>query len=416
MRIAIAAIALSIAIMLISDAIVVGFQSEIKDKITGFAAHIQVSKTKTNFSFENEPIPYDAQFAKKVASLPEVQHIQAFANKPGIIKAKTDNEGIILLGVDKGFDWQNFEPNIIEGQKNLVLNDSEASKEAMISKGFANKLNIKLGDTVDAYFVQNPPRYRQFFIKAIYQTGVEEIDNQFMLVDLRHVQKLNDWDSNQIGGYRIFLKKPPFKLFSFISFSEPGKSGFKPSFHQQTEDEYIDKVNDQIRLNLLTDEKHLNQEAKTVRERFPQIWDWLGLLDVNIGLILSLMTAVAAINMITALLIMILERTKMIGVMKVLGASNWRVQKIFVINSMILISLGILIGNGLGFGLLLIQKHWHVIKLAQESYYLSEVPVQFDWLRIGVINLGAFLLCTIAMFLPNLFVTRIRPVKALRFE
>lgn len=387
-RIAVVAIALSIAIMIASDAIVVGFQSEIKNKITGFASHIQVSKTRTNLAFDNEPILIDTFFEKKVTQMPSVRHIQTFAQLPGIIKTPETSEGIVLKGVDTSFDWQAFSPNIILGKGNITFNDSMPSDDMILSSTMADKLSLKMGDTIFCYFFQKPLRYRPFIIKALYKTEVEEIDEHFALVDIKHLRQLQKWDDNQIGGYQIFLN----------------------------DDAKANKVNNEIREELLSDSAHMMQEAKTTQQRFPQIYDWLGLLNTNIQVILFLLTAVAAINMITALLVLILERSKMIGILKVLGARNWQVQRIFVINASLIILGGMLAGNVLAFSLLLAQQHFHILQLSAESYYLSNVPVQFRWWSIALINIGAFVFCSLAMFLPSLFVLWIRPVKVLRFE
>jgi lipoprotein-releasing system permease protein len=247
----------------------------------------------------------------------------------------------------------------------------------------AKKLGLKLNDSIVMYFVQQPPRARKLKVQGIYETSIEEIDKVFVLADLKQIQQLNNWKDSQIGGYEIFL------------------DGF----------EKMDEINEDIRYMADVD-----QDTKTIRERYPQIFDWLGLLNVNVEIILSLMGLVAAINMITALLIMILERTQMIGVFKALGASDWRLQKIFIFNAMALIVLGLIIGNVAALGMLALQKQFHIIKLSQESYYLPSVPVFFSWSRILLINFGAFIFCSFATFLPSLLVLRVRPSKSLRFE
>jgi lipoprotein-releasing system permease protein len=381
MRIALLAVALSLAIMLISDAIVIGFQNEIKDKVTSFSSHIQVSKTKTNFSFENEPMHADDTFVHQVINMEGVAHIQPFATKPGIIKTDEAIEGVVLKGVDKKFDWKAFSDKMLYG-KSLSWDDSVPSNEIILSKYIADKLNLKLGDDVLMYFVQQPPRARKFVVRGIYQTSIEELDKVFMLVDIRQVQTLNGWDQSTIGGYEIFLN----------------------DFNK------LDEINEEVRIA-----SEVTEDTKTIKERYPQIFDWLDLLNVNIQIIMTLMALVAAINMITALIIMILERTQMIGILKALGARDWLLRKIFIYNAIRLIGFGLLMGNALAFFILFIQKYFHVLKLSQESYYVSQVPVYFDWSHILLINLGAFVFCTLAMLLPSYLVTRIRPVKAIRF-
>ncbi len=381
-RIALLAVALSIAVMVISDSIVIGFQNEIKEKICAFASHIVVGNLKSDFLYENDPLTVDNNFLNGIKKIPDVSYVQMFATKPGIIKAENSIEGVVLKGVDKNFKWDFFKKEYFEGQT-ISYNDSSSSDDIIVSKSLAQLLNLKLGDHVVMYFIKEKIRARNFTIKGIYKTGVEEIDKVFILCDLKQIQELNNWKPNQVGGYEIFLD----------------------DFNK------MDTVNSQVRL--LTD---VSMDTKTVKQRYPQIFDWLGLLDANIRVILILMAIVATINMVTALLIMILERTRMIGVLKALGAHNWKVQKIFLINGMKLIFLGLATGDAFAFALLLIQKYFHVIKLPEESYYLSEAPVSFQWTHIAFINAGAFLICALALMLPSILVSRIRPVKAIRFD
>ncbi len=381
-RIALLAVALSIAVMVISDAIVIGFQNEIKEKICSFASHIVVGNLKSNFLYENDPVTVDKNLVASIRKIPDVSYVQTFATKPGIIKSENSIEGVVLKGVDKNFNWDFFKKEYFEGQT-ISYNDSSGSDDIIISKSLANLLNLKVHDQVIMYFIKDKIRARNFTIKGIYKTGVEEIDKVFILCDLKQIQELNNWQPNQVGGYEVFLK----------------------DFNK------TDTVNSQIRL--LTD---VSVDTKTVVQRYPQIFDWLGLLDANIRVILILMAVVATINMVTALLIMILERTRMIGILKALGSHNWTLQKIFMINGMSLIGLGLVLGNVFGFGLLLIQKYFHLLKLPEESYYLSEVPVYFQWSHIILINAGAFLVCSVALLLPSILVSRIRPVKAIRFD
>ncbi len=375
---------LSLAIMLISDSIYTGFQSEIKDKITGFAASILVSKTNSDFTFENEPVPYDESFVKKIKAMPNVKHLQVFATKPGIVKFKNDNEGAVLKGVGKDFDWSFIKERLVEG-RSIQMPDSEASTEVVIPKALADKLDIKLNDKIVMGFVQNPPRVRKFSVVGIFETGVEEIDRVFILTDIRQIQKLNNWpdEKNLYGGYEIFVKDPELT--------------------EQTSEEIADLGNLQV-------------QSRTIQDRYPQMYDWLKLISANTYIILLLMLIVAIINMSTALIVMILERTQMIGIFKSMGADNLLIQRIFLINASKVILTGIVLGNLLGLGFLFFQEHTHSIKLVQENYYLAYVPVYFNWIHILVINIGAFVICTLAMLLPALFILNVKPSTALRFE
>lgn len=368
--------------MIISDAIVIGFQDQIKQKVTGFAAHIEVTKAKSTFAYENEPISISPQFIKSVKFMPEVAHIQVFATKPGLIKTRSSIEGVVVKGITKDFDWNYFKDKFIAGGP-INFADPSYSKDIIISKYYADKLDLQLGDTVDVGFVTEPIRIRRFFVKGIYNTGVEELDRTFALADIRNIIQVNKWNDNQVGGYEIFVKN-----------------------FDKTEE-----VNNKIRY--MTD---ISEDAQTIQKRYPQIFDWLNLLNTNVVVILIIMIIVAIINMVTSLIIMILERTQMVGIFKALGATNWRMQKIFVINSMQMILYGIVLGDVLSIGLMLLQRHTHLLKLSEEAYYVSEVPVYFSWTHILLINIGAFVVCSIAMLLPSLFVSRIRPVRAIRFE
>jgi lipoprotein-releasing system permease protein len=370
--------------MICADGIVVGFQSEIKYKISGFAGHIQVGRLTSNLAYENEPIQINDSFEKFVSTSPEVSYFNRYATKPGIIKTDTDIEGVILKGVDATYHWDFFQQHLKGGRvPNYKSTDSMPSVEAMISTNLAKKLSINLGDKITLYFVQNPPKVRQFEVVGLYETSIEDVDKLFIVCDLAQIYRLNQWKDKSIGGYEIFVKD-----FNKI-------------------ETYNEKVREAVRLE---------EDSRTVKERYPQIFDWLALLNDNIKIILLLMGVVAAINMITALLIMIFERTQMIGLLKALGATNKSVRRIFIYNSMMMIGIGIFIGNTLGIGLLYFQQQYKFLTLAQESYYVSFVPVSFDWTHIIAINVGAFVFCSLAMIIPSFIVLRISPSKALRFE
>jgi lipoprotein-releasing system permease protein len=355
-----------------------------------------------------EPLHYDTSLVHSISTLAGVDHMQIFATKPGIIKTSSAIEGVVLKGVSKDFDWTSFSDKMVEGN-HINYPDSEPSKDIILSSALATKLELKVGDKVIMYFVQEPIRARDFKVAGIYQTSIEEIDKIFVMCDIRQIQKLNGWSDNEIGGYEIFVKNA---FDSHLDFHPQGNL-HTGSFLGIKYDRImkLDEVNDEVRFML-----DINQDTRTVKERYPQIFDWLSLLNKNIEIILTLMAFVAAINMVTALIIMILERMSLIGILKALGATDWTVRRIFIYNSMYLIGFGLLLGNALAIGLLLLQKHFQIIKLAEESYYVSEVPVYFSWPHIFWINLGAFFFCTLAMLLPSLIVSRTRPVKAIRFE
>jgi lipoprotein-releasing system permease protein len=381
-RIAIAAVAISIAVMIIAVAIVKGYQYEIRNKITGFSSHIQISRLDMNNSFETTALKSDSIMEHLIVSQQGIQHIQKMAIKAGIIKTKDEFEGIVLKGVDKDYDWKFIQQHIQQG-KVLLLNDSLTSNEIVLSQKTVDKLKLKLGDAVIIYFVQDPPRARKFTLAGIYKTGFDEMDQLYAFADMRHVQKLNNWQSNEISGYEI-------------------------------------SINDYKQLDAMADNilsfVPYNMEVKTIRQIHPQLFDWLNLLDLNVVIIIILMIVVACINMSTALLILIVERSNMIGVMKALGTRNLTVAKLFLYMATYLMIGGMVIGNIVGIGLCVLQQKFSLFKLNQEAYYLSEVPIQFTLNDILLINAGAFIVCILVMIIPSRFVLRITPVKAIRFE
>jgi lipoprotein-releasing system permease protein len=382
-RIAIIGIMLGLGVMILSLAIVRGFKQEIREKVRGFSGDIQVVKFDLNNSYENSPFPADANFVKKARANPLISNIMPFATKPGIIKANNEIEGVELKGVDKTYDWAFFKKNIVSGHI-LDFTDTVASKKQMlISQTTADRLRLKVGDKVVMYFVQAPIRRRPFTIRGIYSTGVEDIDKSYVIGDMELISRLNNWAADSIGGYEL-------KVADF------------------------DRLNDADAAmdNILPPKL----KSYTVIDNFPTIFTWLGLLDANTRVVLVLMIIVAVINMISALLIMILERTTMIGILKAMGAANWTIQKVFLYNAFYLIGFGLLLGNLFGIGFGLIQYYTHFLKLDQSSYYMNFVPIQFDLMDIVLVNIGTLVICLLVMLGPSMLVTRITPVKAIRFK
>lgn len=380
--IAIIAIALSISVMFISIAIVKGFQTEIKEKLTGFSSHIQLTRTKVNYTYESESIIFSQDQIKQIKAFEGVKHVQIFANKPGIITTDKDIEGIILKGVSKDFDSGYISKTMVQGRM-PDLYDTQSSNQIVISKLIADRLNLKCGDKLLVYFVQQPPRARKFIISGIYSTGIEELDKVFAICDIRQIQKLNNWKKSEIGGYEIFINDL----------------------------KNLETLNETIRAAAPFD-----QDSKSIREIYPQIFDWLNLLNVNVKVILFLMLMVAIVNMTTALLVIIVEKTQMTGILKSLGAKNFSVSKIFMYHASYLIGLGLFIGNLLGIILLYIQYQWQIIKLPPESYYVDHVPVLFTWGYFIAVNILSFLICSLSMLIPAAYVARISPLKTLRFQ
>lgn len=384
-NIAIAAVAISVAVMLISIAVVQGYKLQITNKITGFSNHIQISRLDFNNSFETNPIYRDAKIEQTLNSDNRIEFIQPYATKAGIIKTSTEFEGIVLKGIDESFNWGFIQSCLSDGEI-FVPNDSSASNKIVISMSTAQKLQLKLGEGLVIYFVQEDgsmPRARKFTISGIYSTGFSDLDALYGIIDIRHIQRLNKWDEKQITGYEVKLKKY---------------------------DDLILTASDLLPLMPI----HL--QVKTIVDVYPQLFDWLGLLDLNVLVIIVLMVVVACINMSTALLILIVERSNMIGMLKAMGANNKQVQRIFVIMAARLIGKGLIIGNTLGLLICITQYYLGWIKLDEEAYFLNQVPIFLDALDVLWINIGAFVLCLLIMLLPAQFVSKITPVKAIKFQ
>ncbi|MBE9667399.1 ABC transporter permease [Mucilaginibacter boryungensis] len=379
-RIAIVGIMLGLGVMILSLAIIKGFKQEIREKVRGFAADITIYRYDLNNSFEISQIVEDNAFIKRIKSLPYVAGISAFATKPGIIKANNEIEGVVLKGVGEDYDWSFFSKTLVAGR---VINFKDTVNEIMISTYTANRLKLKLNDKFLMYFVQQPLRKRKFTIVGIYDAGVEDVNKVFVISSLSLIQKLNNWNPNEIGGYEVRVRD-----FDHV-------------------EEYNQGVRDQMPVEL---------RSYTISENYQTIFEWLKLLDANTQVILALMLVVAVINMISALLIMILERTTMIGMLKAMGATNWKIQEIFLYNAVYLISIGLLLGNVLGLGLGWLQYQTHFFKLDEASYYMKFVPIQFDWVDVLLLNAGTLTISLLVLIIPSMLVSRITPVKAIKFK
>ena len=382
-RIAIIGIMLGLGVMILTLAIVRGFKQEIREKIRGFSGDIQVVKLDLNNSIENSPFPADNNFVKRAIAVNNINTVVPFAMKPGIIKTHTEIEGVILKGVDKTYNWAFFKKNLVAGKVLDFTDTVESKKQLLISQVTANRLQLKVGDKILMYFVQVPMRIRSFTITGIYSTGIEDVDKQYVIGDLSLINRLNSWKPDEIGGYEIGINN-------------------------------FDDINNTA--NNIDNILPTKLKSYTVIENYGVIFGWLDLLDGNTKVVLVLMILVAVINMISALLIMIVERTTTVGMLKAMGASNWAIQKIFLYNAFYLIGLGMLFGNLFGIGVGIFQSQTHFFKLDQASYYMSFVPIQFNWIELLLLNLGTLVICLLVMIGPSMLVTRIEPVKAIQFK
>ncbi len=397
-KIGITGISLGVAVMIITMAVVTGFQKQIIEKITTFTSHLQINDYDPNQSLEPNPITFEKEMLIKLRKTNNVKHIQAFATKNGILKTKTENEGIILKGVSSDYDWSYLKPYTIEGSHLSISNDS-VSKDIFISQTLANKLHLKLNQKLLVYFMtkkkltdttfngQNyidyEPRVKDFYVKGIFNTGFNDFDKNLVFVDLKQIQKLNYWKDNEVAGYEVYLKD-----FNSLESS-------------------VENINDII---------GYNYTVESVRQLQSSIFSWLDMIDVNAVIIITLMVLVAAINMISALLILILERTNLVGILKALGLANTNVRNIFFHVSLQLLIKGLLIGNIIGIGFCLLQNQFHFLTLNPETYYLDAVPINISSIHILLINLGTITTCLVMMFLPTLILNKITPIKAIRFS
>ncbi len=373
--------------MLVAIATGVGLQQKVREKVSAFNGDIIISNFDTNFSKDSQnPISINQPFYPVFEEIPEIKHIQITALKGGIIRTKTDFEGVVVKGVSTDYNWQYFEEFLRAGR--LPHYGETLNDEILLSEYISNRLGLKIGDKVVTYFFDDesndrPLRPRGFTLVGIYNSGFQEFDESYLIADIRHIQGLNRWEADQIGAFELFV----------TDFDKIRETGNKVYYN-------VDSTLD----------------TQTIRDKYFSIFEWLDLFDFNIALIIGIMILVAGINMITALLVLILERTKMIGILKSLGSSNWSIRKVFIYNAIYLIGVGLFWGNLIGIGLLLAQKYLKLFPLNPNTYYVTEAPVYLDPAYILMLNAGTFLLCLLMLLIPSYIITKISPVKAIRFE
>ncbi|NJN26446.1 MAG: ABC transporter permease [Cyclobacteriaceae bacterium] len=381
-KIAIASIGIGLAIMIISFLILKGFQLNIQQKIISFGGHLQVTKFTLSQSYEEDPISKELALFQDYSEYPYIDHIQEYANKAGLLKANEEVEGVVLKGVSSTFDLQNFKPNIIKGEF-PDLKVPSTSLDIMISQNIADKLSLAPGDDALLYFIQNPPRARKIHVCGIYETGMEDFDDKIVLGDIRLVQDINNWPDSLVGGFEIFLSD--FNNIDYYEAVLEDVVGYEL---------YIEKISD----------------------KFAEIFDWLALLNRNVVIFLSLTLFVACFNMVSILLILIMERTQMIGVFKALGATNKIIRKIFVYNGMRLIGKGLLLGNAVGIAFGVIQSKFQLFTLDPKSYYMEFVPISWDWPTIVLLNVLTFVMISLVLTVPTMIISKVSPIKSIRFD
>ena len=388
-RIAMIGIALGLAVMLLSVAIVIGFKKEVRNKVIGFGSHIQITNFDSNSSYELQAIAVSDTLMAHLDSVSGVRHVERFATKLGILKTEQDFQGIVLKGVDQEYDWAFFQANLKVGRL-PDFTGKKASTEVLISRYLSDLLGLEVDDSFLTYFVQDEVRARKFQIVGIYETGFIDYDKLFVMADLRQVQRLNGWDADQVGGLEV----------------------------QVDDYESLDEIAETLYFDLTErhDRNGNTYYARSIKELNPMIFNWLEVLDINVVVILVLMLAVAGFTMISGLLIIILERTNMIGMLKALGETDRHIREIFLYVSFFLIGKGMLWGNVIGLTCCWLQSHFQIVKLDPTVYYLEAVPVDLGvgaWL---LLNVGTLLVSMAMMFGPSYLITRIDPAKSIRFE
>ncbi len=384
-KIAITAIALGIIIMMISVATGAGLQRKIRDKMSGFKGHVQITNYDNNNSDVSiAPVSINQDFYPNFKNIDGIKNVQVFANKAGLIRTKTDFEGIVFKGVSTDYDWSFFKEYLVEGD---VPNfDQKRTRDILLSKTLVDRLKLKLNDTVLVSFLKSsknklPSNYK-LIIKGIYSTGFLEFDQSMMIGDLREVRRLNKWKDDEVGGFEVIID-------DFDQLTEKG--------------------------NEIYSQTGSTLDSKTIVGSYPAIFEWIDLFDNNIWFIIGIMILVAGINMITALLVLILERVPMIGVLKALGSSNWSIRKVFLYNATYLILQGLFWGNLIGLAILLAQQYFGFITLDPENYYVSEVPVYINVFSMLLLNIGTLVLCFAMLLIPSVIITKIQPSKSIRF-
>lgn len=386
-KIALAGITLGVCVMLLSVFIITGFKKEITDKLTGFSSHLNITAYGTHNTYDAGEVWVSDTLLANIGALEEVGEVYRYVTKPAILKSKKEIHGIILCGVDAAYKGDFFRKHLVEGEFPDFRTEN-ASNEILLSASVASLLEVGVGEKLSAHFVQDPPRVRAFTVKGIYDTGFGEYDRIYVLCDLRHLQRLNDWKPEEVSGVAVGLKNLDFlsvaeeKIYEILPWGEP-ENFFK---------------------------------IQTLYDMAPSLFDWLELLNMNVWIILILIVVVAGFNMVSGLLILILDKTGMIGILKALGYRNIRLRKLFLYVAAGLIGKGLIWGNVLAFVLAGIQYFFRLIPLDPVAYYMDTVPVCFNWGYVFLLDAGVLVVSTLMLVVPTMLISRIRPIKAIRFE
>lgn len=390
-RIAMAGVAIGLAVMIVAVAIMVGFKKEVRNKVIGFDAHIRLTNFDNNASFEAVPIAVSDSLYEALSHTDGIHHIERYITKPGIIKTDSVFQGIVLKGVDADFDTTFFKNHLVEGEM-IHIDSVNRTNQILISRAIANLLKLTCGDPMIVYLVKNDRdvQGRKFLIAGIYDTGFADYDKLFVLCDIKHLRRINEWEPDMVSGVSLFI------------------------------DDYnrLDEITGDLYFSLIEQKDRLGNLGyiRSVKELNPAIFNWLAVLDSNVFIILVLMIIVSGFTMISGLLIIILERTNMIGILKALGESSNSIRKIFLYVSFFLILKGMLWGNVIGLTVCFLQDHYHWLKMDPEIYYLDSVPIDIGWPAVLLINIGTLIASMLMMIGSSYFIAKIEAVKSIRFE
>ncbi len=431
-KVAVASIAIGLAAAIVSFLIMEGFQNTVKEKIYSFSNHLLITKFTMNNAVAEQPFEFAIDLYKNPENFPFVKHVQEYSHKAGLIKTETEVLGIVFKGIGKSFSREDFNENLVDG-KFLSFPDSGYSHEIIVSRIIADKINAKVGDGIILHFFQNPPRFRKLKIVGIYETNLSEyFDSKVVMGDLKLVQQLNDWGTGQAGGLEVAID---FNHFNSFQLWKDDVAAYKNAIRErilnnpEVENKYLATASAVWNYKFDFDQAALDEAQRqigesidfdlnieTVRDKYTQVFEWLDLVKRQVRILLGIILIVVSVNMISVILILVMERIPMVGLLKAVGAQNKLIRSVFVFNGMNLIAKGLLYGNAIGLGFCFLQYQFHWIKLNPHDYYMSYVPVQWNWLTILILNLIVFGVVSLVLLLPTRFIARIQPVKAIRFD
>lgn len=423
--IAIASIAIGLFAAILSFLIMKGFQETVKNKIYGFSGHLLVTKFSMNNSPEERPMNYHIDIYRNQKAYPFIKHVQEFAHKAGLVKTESEVLGVVVKGIGKSFNVKEFLPNMVEG-KFIDLPDSGYANQVVISKTISDKIQAKVGDAITVHFFQNPPRSRRLKVTGIYETNLSEyFDSKVIITDIRLIQRLNDWSDSLAGGLEVVLNFDHFKSGELRikqasenreEIDDEGNVVDRKSFlGSMMSFDYDDAVVDES-IERIGESMDYDLNIEKVSDKYLQVFEWLQLLSRQVNILLGVILSVICLNMVSIVFLLVMERTQMIGLLKALGAGNKTVRQVFIYNGVLLIGKGLLIGNIIGIGLCFFQDRFKIIKLNPHDYYMSFVPISWHWEIVILLNILTFFVVTLVLLLPTMVISRISPIKAIRFD